>query len=152
MTTLLMSEHRWSLQNVRRKFMALFAPSHILFRPQMFGPIISLSDSVTFSAAFFIYLAFVIIGVCLKSYRSPTWKNALLIAASLAHRPIYMIHNLKPVLKCLIQFFPYPCIKYLGQCISLLSLKVVFVFMMPQDIYSSSWRLCYIFGKSSCHN
>lgn len=88
--------------------MVLFAPSHILFRPQMFGPIISLSDSVTFSAAFFFYLAFIIIGVCLKSYRSPIWKNALLIAASLARRPIYMLHNLKPVLKCLIQFFPQP--------------------------------------------
>ena len=55
--------------------MVLFAPSHILFRPQMFGPIISLSYSVTFPAAFFFYLAFIIIGVCLNSYRSPTWKN-----------------------------------------------------------------------------
>lgn len=143
MTTLLMSEHCWSLQNVRGKFMVLFAPSHILLRPQMFGPIISLSYSVTFSGAFFFYLAFMIIGVCLNSYTSPTWKNTLLIAASLAHRPIYMLQDLKPILKCY-NFFSQPCIKYLGQYISLLSLKLVSVFMMPQDIILPVQGFCYI--------
>lgn len=124
--------------------MVLFVPSHILFRPQMFGPIISLSYSVTFPAAFFFYLAFIIIGVCLNSYRSPTWKNTLLIAASLAHRPIYMLEDLKPILKCSIQFFSQPCITYLGQYISLLSLKLVSVFMMPQDIILPVQGFCYI--------
>lgn len=141
MTTLLMSEHCWSLQNVRGKFMVLFAPSHILFRPQMFGPIISLSYSVTFSAAFFFYLAFMIIGVCLNSYRSPTWKNTLLIAASLAHRPIYMLQDLKPILKCLIQFF-FTTLYQIFRSVYFFTL--IDMFMMPQDIILPVQGFCYI--------
>ena len=152
MTTLLMSEHCWSLQNVRGKFMVLFAPSHILFRPQMFGPIISLSYSVTFPAAFFFYLAFIIIGVCLNSYRSPTWKNTLLIAASLAHRPIYMLQDLKPILKCSIQFF-FTTLYHIFRSVYFFTLIETSVCVYDASRhYPSRSRLLLHFGKSSCHN